>query len=232
MKKTIATFLFLFSMFIATVNAQNIQLHYDFGSALYNEYDGRPLVTSTVEKFQPDKWGSTFFFIDMDYTSKGIVSAYWEIARELQFWKGPFSAHVEYNGGLAGAYSFNNAWLAGATYTYNNPTYTKGFTLSAMYKYIQKLNAPNNAQLTGTWYVNFLNKLYTFSGFADVWTEGNISDNIIFLSEPQFWVNLNALKNVSDDFNLSLGTEVELNYNFGGHDGFHTIPTLAMKWTF
>ena len=32
------------------VKAQNVQLHYDFGSALYDkELDGRPVVTTTVE---------------------------------------------------------------------------------------------------------------------------------------------------------------------------------------
>ena len=48
--------------------AQNIQLHYDFGSALYHSLDTRPKVTTTVEMFKPDRWGSTYFFIDMDYT--------------------------------------------------------------------------------------------------------------------------------------------------------------------
>ena len=82
--------------------AQNIQLHYDFGRSIYDkEMSGRPLLTSTVEMFKPDKWGSTFFFIDLDYTSKGIASGYGEIARELKFWEGPFSIHIEYNGGLS-----------------------------------------------------------------------------------------------------------------------------------
>lgn len=58
-------------------NAQNIQVLYD---------TERDCVTSTVEMFRPDNWGSTFFFVDMDYTPK-VQGAYWEIARELCFWK-------------------------------------------------------------------------------------------------------------------------------------------------
>ena len=51
--------------------AQNVQLHYDFGGALYDkDLDGRPALTSTVEMFKPDKWGSTYFFVDMDYKSR------------------------------------------------------------------------------------------------------------------------------------------------------------------
>ena len=98
MKKIIsALFLCMLLSAVPELQAQNIQLHYDFGRSLYDkDLKGRPLLTSTVEKFHPDNWGSTYFFIDMDYTSEGVASAYWEIARELKFWKGPFSAHLEY----------------------------------------------------------------------------------------------------------------------------------------
>ena len=29
-------------------NAQNVQLHYDFGHSIYDELDGRPKLTTTV----------------------------------------------------------------------------------------------------------------------------------------------------------------------------------------
>ena len=227
-----ALFLCMLLSGVPRLQAQNIQLHYDFGRSLYDkDLQGRPLLTSTVEKFQPDTWGSTYFFVDMDYTSEGVASAYWEIARELKFWKGPFSAHLEYNGGLSKGMSYKNAYLAGATYTFNNASFSKGFTLTAMYKYIQKHQSPNNFQLTGTWYVNFCRNLLTFSGFADWWREETNYGKTIFLSEPQFWVNLNKIKGVNKKFNLSVGSEVELSNNFGGRDGFYVIPTLALKWT-
>ena len=108
---------------------------------------------------------------------------------------------------------------------------TRGFTLTAMYKYIQKHPSPNNFQLTGTWYMNFCKDLLTFSGFADWWREETKYGKTIFLSEPQFWVNLNRIKGVNKNFNLSVGSEVELSNNFGGRDGFYVIPTLALKWT-
>lgn len=87
MKKIIsALFLCMLLSAVPELQAQNIQLHYDFGRSLYDkDLKGRPLLTSTVEKFHPDNWGSTYFFIDMDYTSEGVASAYWEIARELKF---------------------------------------------------------------------------------------------------------------------------------------------------
>ncbi len=237
MKKFFTLFILLVAAFSG--KAQNVQLHYDFGSALYDEdMKGRPVLTSTVEMFKPDKWGSTFFFIDMDYTSKGVAAGYWEIVRELRFWESPFSIHVEYNGGASNRFSYNNAYLGGLTYTYNSNDFSKGYTLTAMYKYIQKHKSPNNFQLTGTWYIHFAkNGLCTFSGFADLWREQTVfmdgtQRDFIFLAEPQLWVNLNKLEKVDDQFNLSIGSEVELSQNFGARKGFYAIPTLAVKWTF
>ena len=45
----------------AALHAQNVQFHYDFGRAAYDRLGDRPLWTTTVEMFKPDKWGSTFF---------------------------------------------------------------------------------------------------------------------------------------------------------------------------
>ncbi len=222
-------------MGFASVSAQNVQMHYDFGRNFYDELSERPLFTSTVEMFHPDGWGSTFFFVDMDYTSKGVASAYWEIAREFRFWKAPVSIHVEYNGGTTNRFSLNNAYLFGATYTYNNKNFSSGFSLTASYKYIEGHQAPHNYQFTGTWYVNFGQRgICSFNGFVDFWREKNYANNTscIFLSEPQFWVNLHKIKGVNEKFKLSIGTEVELSNNFGGRKGFYAIPTIAVKWSF
>lgn len=235
MKKSLFLF-FLLCMGISGI-AQNVQLHYDFGDPLYGkEMAGRPKLTSTVEMFRPDTWGSTFFFVDMDYTSEGVASAYWEIARELKFWKAPLSVHVEYNGGTSNLFSYKNCYLGGLTYSYNDASFSKGFTLTAMYKYIQKIENPNSFQVTGTWYVNFAQDKCSFTGFADFWREKDKITNpygdYIFLAEPQFWVNLNKFKGINPKFNLSVGTEVELSNNFGARDGFYVVPTLALKWSF
>ena len=60
MKTIISTiFLCVLLSFIPELRAQNIQLHYDFGRSLYDkDLKERPLLTSTVEKFHPDTWGS------------------------------------------------------------------------------------------------------------------------------------------------------------------------------
>ncbi len=198
----------------------NLQLHYDMGAE-------RNYFTSTIERFKPDAYGSTFFFVDMNYNAAGPTEAYFEIARQLKFWDGPFAAQIEYNGGLhaeAGMnFQINNAYLAGATYNLNNQDYTKGLSLSVLYKNIQGNSSPHNYQLTGVWYMHLFNSKFSFMGFADFWREKNalLETEFVFLSEPQFWYNINKT--------LSIGGEVELGYNFAGVAGFKACPTIAVK---
>ena len=85
----------------------NVQLHYDFGDAFYgNKLSNRPHLTATVENFKADKWGSTYFFVDLDFGGNTMKSAYAEFSRELRFWEAPIAFHVEYNGGLSGFGSY------------------------------------------------------------------------------------------------------------------------------
>jgi hypothetical protein len=235
--KKLLTILFVL-LVSAFVQAQNVQLFYDFGKD--HQY-----ITSTVEMFKPDKWGSTFFFIDMNYDADNantVSLAYWEIARAIKLGKSPLALHAEFNGGfgqwydegdsLYKGYAINNAWLAGLEYSINSSDFSRGVTFQAMYKYIRD---KNNAsfQLTTVWYLNLLARKVKFNGFADFWREdntffnddGTTSDSkYVFLSQPQIWYNFTE--------NISLGTEIDFNYNFGGAKGFVVNPMLGAKWTF
>jgi hypothetical protein len=102
--------LFLISAFFLslTLKSQDIQLHYDLGK-------NRKYLTSTVEMFKVDPWGSSYYFIDLDYgtaTNQCVSLAYFELTRGLKFWKAPFEIHVEYNGGFGQYYATptNNAY--------------------------------------------------------------------------------------------------------------------------
>ena len=214
-------------------NAQNIQVLYD---------TERDCVTSTVEMFRPDNYGSTFFFVDMDYTPK-VQGAYWEISRELCFWQNSkyswLSLHLEFDGGLNNvAGSFNNAWLTGLTYSGHSKDFSKTWSVSAMYKFIPDTkdaagkSQEHNFQITGVWGINFADGWCTFSGFADFWREMRPwqGTEFIWMSEPQFWVNLNKIKGW-EDINLSIGGEVELSQNFV-EKGFRAMPAIGAKWTF
>ncbi len=213
-----------------SVVSQNIQLHYDMG-------EGRNYLTSTVEMFKPDKCGSTFFFVDMDYSSdernitNGISSAYWEIARAFKWNENQkFMPRVEYNGGVfkldgddTPFVPIENCWLAGVERTWASTDFSKILTLQANYKYI-KDKEDASFQLTAVWTIQMLEGKITFTGFADFWKEEMFwGTDFRFLSEPQLWYNASK--------NLALGGEVEFSNNFLG-DEFNVMPTLGLKYTF
>ncbi len=226
LKSRIFVAVVLFVALAAKVEAQNIQLHYDVR---------RNCATSTVEMFRADNYGSTFFFVDMDFAPKAI-GAYGEISRELCFWKDSklnwLSAHIEYNGGLNNTMSFDNAWLVGATYSGHSKDWSKTWSVSAMYKVIPGNVSVSNFQITGVWNLDFLDHWLSFNGYADFWREIRAwqGTEFIFMAEPQLWVNMNKIKGW-EKVNLSLGTEVELSNNFVAK-GFDIMPTVAAKWTF
>lgn len=227
MKKLLLVFFAI--AFSGVLSAQNIQLHYDFGK-------DRKLFTSTVEMFKPDKYGSTFFFIDMDYSSdprnvdNGVSLAYWEIARAFK-WKETqaIMPRVEYNGGvfkLDGATTpyipIENCLLAGVEHTWASADFSKIFSLQANYKHIQD-KEDASFQLTAVWTLKMLKGKLVFDGFADFWKEDMFwGTSYRFLTEPQIWYNFCP--------NFAIGSEIEISNNFV-KDGAQVNPTLAIKYT-
>lgn len=221
---------------IATASAQNLQLHYDFRKSLHGkEVASGNYLTSTFEMFKPDKWGSTFMFVDFDYSlDRGNIGlVYGEIARDFKIGNCPVMPHIEFNGGLGNGFSIDNAYLVGASY----PFKVGNFFMSTYVAY--KLNAfmktSHDAQWTMSWTGTMFDNILTFSGFVDVWSENKnktgvgptSGKRIVFLSEPQLWLN------VTDHF--SIGSEVELSYNFINaykESKFYAMPTIAAKWNF
>ncbi len=231
MQKIIFLSLFIFSL---VTKAQNLQVHYDFGT-------DRNHITTTFEMFKPDKLGSTFFFVDMDYSSnnvKGISLAYLEVARVLKTKKMPFGIHAEFNGGFGSyekegvnySYTINNAALLGVDYTLTAKDFSKGISAKILYKYITDKHDAS-FQITTVWFLNFWKKKMTFKGFTDFWREdfdfnfdGKTDAKYVFLTEPQIWYHITN--------HFDVGGEIEFSNNFAGKSGFYTRPTFAVKWKF
>ena len=226
----------LFSLSVvafASLNAQNLQLHFDPRRSIYGKDDfQKNYLTATFEMFKPDKWGSTFMFVDFDFSSdKGNMGlVYGEIARDFKIDGFALMPHLEFNGGLGNGFIIDNAYLVGLSY----PFKAGNFFMSTYAAY--KLNAfkknSHDVQWTLTWTGNFLDNKLTLSGFADIWTQDkrdiqgnslNDGKKVVFLSEPQIWYNLTE--------HFSMGSEIELSYNFY-RDKFYAIPTVAAKWNF
>ena len=237
--------LFLISYFLfSSVVAQNIQLHYDFGRNIYShEEAGRQKVTLTLEQFKSDKWGSWYYFVDVDLSRHFVEGAYAEISREMKLGKeSPFAAHVEFNGGLNRFGSFQNAALLGGAWNGHNSDFSTTYSVQLLYKQFFKSYSKNSmenplgtrayasAQLTGVWSTKFANKKCTFSGFIDFWRgeKANHHGQLVILTEPQLWYHVND--------HLSFGSEVEISNNFifntYNNKTFFVNPTLAAKWNF
>lgn len=133
-KRTLAAAVAAIICSVLSLKAQtNIQLFHDAGK-------DRGHLTTTIEGFYSDKWGSTFFFVDHDFNSRNASDkvyapsgTYMEISRALNFWSGtrlaPLSLHVEYNGGVYKGYTINNAFLAGAKLFMHNADFRNTLTL-------------------------------------------------------------------------------------------------------
>lgn len=219
-----------------SANAQNIQLHYDFGRNIYTgEEAGRQKVTVTLEQFKADQWGSWYYFVDVDMSRHFTESAYTEISREFNLSKeSPFAAHVEYDGGLSKGGSFQQAGLAGFAYNGHTADFSKTWSVQLLYKHFFKSYANTHsyasAQLTGVWGLNFLANKLSFAGFIDFWRGEKVNGHgcLVVLSEPQLWYNFNK--------HFSVGTEWEFSNNFvynadpTSTKTFFVNPTLAVKW--
>lgn len=219
------------------VGAQEIQVHFDPRHALHADVAPRNYVTVTFQAAFSDKMGSTYGFIDMDFSrGKGNIGlAYLELKRDFSFGSFPLMAHVEFNGGISlgkdnSGFSIPNAYLAGAAW---KPFRKANVTLFTLYKYNSFQKGSHDVQFSCMWAHTFAKGKFTVSGFADFWTEnrnrvitGNEGKKVILLTEPQFWYN------VSHHF--SVGTEIEISNNFYAsyRNKVYVCPTVAAKWNF
>ena len=229
-------FFALLGVVALSADAQNIQLHYDFGRNIYPDEEAeRQKVTVTVEQFKADNWGSWYYFVDLDLSRKFFRSAYTEISREFNLGKqSPIAAHIEYDGGINLGGSFQQAALLGAAYNGHTADFSKTWSVQMLYKRFFKsydnTSAYNSVQLTGVWGINFAAGKGTFSGFIDFWRgeKANGHGQLVILTEPQIWYNVTK--------NISFGSEIEISdnfiYNTYNDKSFFINPTLAFKWNF
>ena len=203
------------------VFSQNLQLHYEASG-------DREYLVSTLEMFKPDQYGSTFWFVDMEYNTPGVKNgnlAYWEIARSITLPVNNLSATIEYNDGVASDFPITQVWLVGLNYYLD-----LGFValpVDVLYRAAQGADSPD-FQVTTSWYVPLMDGNIEFSGFFDFLSQdefGTEDKELVILGEPQLWYNANE--------HLSIGTEVEISNNFVfGADGIQALPTVGLRWTF
>lgn len=206
------------------------------------------MMTATIEQQSLDRFGDTFYFVDMSWRDQGAVNANWKFMRNLRFWRPPFALHLRYDGGLRfrdyapstertkPAFSLNDAFMLGGSYTYLSPTRRTMLQLIPLYKYIKGAEQPHNFELCGVWRFASASGLFTATGFFSWWRQelkapGWGSTTFKFMSQPQLWCNLNRIRGVAPDFNLSVGTELRVSKNVDAPQWI-VAPTLGLKWSF
>ncbi len=205
----------------SVTTAQNFQLHYEASGE-------REFFVTTLEMFKPDQYGSTFWFVDMEYSAPGVRAislSYWEIARSFTLPIKNLSATAQYNDGVANFGSLGQVWLVGVNYYLD-----LGFIAlptDILYRAAQGAGSAD-FQITTTWFVPLMDGNVELSGFLDIWSQdefGSDDKQIVILGEPQLWYNANK--------HLSIGGEVEISNNFVfGADGVQALPTIGLRWTF
>jgi len=236
------------------VKAQtNLQVQYDFG-------EDRHQITSTIEGFYNDKWGNTFFFVDIDFKHRqqdGNLApdgAYLELARCLNFWKdtklSPLSVQVEYNGGRYRSFGINHAFLAGVDYFVHSKDFRNTFNFKVLYKKIlyedPSFESAIPMQFTFVWGMQNLFGVtgLRFCGFADFWWEDHkvapFRDGQYIWDEARiarvtFLAEPQLWYQVGRHFgceNLNVGGEAELSIDFGSAKGYWLRPCVGLKWVF
>ncbi len=225
--KTLFLLLFLPAALLAqTKNVfVNLQLHRDFD---------REAFTSTLEFFELDKLGTTFFFTDYDYYSTGQTGSYFEIARNFSLIKlkpSIINLAVQYNDGvldidgkfgkqiprtvLGGVAVSNLIW---------GPAY---FEVQGLAR--QEFGAKLGWQFTGVWSVPIPKTPLQFLGYIDWFNHYYHDQFTVVQTEPQLLLRSGQ---------WAVGSEVEISRNLSAaytkQDGFsykkwYVHPTVFVR---
>lgn len=249
----------LFGLLLSPLSAQlQLELQYDFRhlTAKDNPVVTPEIMVLTTSYLGFDKCGSTYFFSDFSFNGSqyGLGGLYYEISRELQFWKIPISIHLEYNGGFQFASSkteavgitFSNTPMIGVGSSHifqTNNRYIDQLALSGYLAYRCNILKDHNfggdnwgkltshdAQFTVVWDFRFFKERLQITGFADLYSDDlMVGSGKVFklYTEPQFWY-FPVRK-------FAIGGEIKMGYNFferpeADSPSFYAFPSLGIKW--
>ncbi len=220
---------------LAQVKTTELQFHYNFGKHLYKkELSGMTPVMSTLVHYSEDPWGANFILMDMGISGQGMDRMQTMAYRDLRFWDAPIALHLGYDGGLTNSASFHNAITTGVDYVFKHSKYDFSLSTIVGYRHDFKDAKPHNIQVSSILGWTSWNRLWSINNFLNVRSSnlGTEQSSLIFFMRPQLWLNINQFVGMPDALNLSIGSEVRLQYDTAISNKFYALPSLAMKWTF
>lgn len=206
----------------------NTQLHWDFH---------REITTATIEIFEADRWGTTFFFTDFDFDTAGQSGSYVEISRGLKLLSignSSVNASLQFNDGLlSGDTEFGKGiprTVLGGISLSELQFGTAIFKIQVLAR--QEFAADLGWQLTGVWDWKIPKIPVEFLGYVD-WNSNETGHQPVSIqTEPQLQIHWN---------HWALGSEVEISRNFSGawtkNNGFeyhqwYVHPTIYLRAIF
>ena len=217
-----------------TATAQTTaEIHYDFGRHVYNDLSGEKPILIKLGHLSYDKWGRNYGYIRLNPASERLYDLDARLQRDIKFVDAPLALHLEYHGAMRYMADRTHAISSGISYRFHNEYVD--LTVAPSYRYDFGYEKPHNFQLWGDAAWTSWNRVWTIRGFAVLRTNLGADEarrRVIFRAEPQVWCNVNQFVGVPDELNLSIGTELRMEYNTLLPEAFHVRPTIAAKWTF
>lgn len=201
-------------------------------------------VAATIQAYGQDGFGDTYARSDFAFKKEpfSLTAAYLEVARTLVFWKNTqfkdIGIHAEFNGFL----NMDNCnWLFGLDYTLPLKDLVK---VSLLYKTFNGgAFATVPVQLSVLWDMKnlFSVKGLEFKGTAKIWGEdtkywyydedplAHAPAYFKITATPQLWYSMGQFFGWDG---LSIGGEVNLDYNYLGMSGLFVYPFAGVRISF
>lgn len=233
--------IFLFFCFAKLAAAQQLQLHYDFRHTAYPSLNRQNFPSLNFEYFKDgDSTGSFLLKAQADF--KGEKSspgqAFFQITKNLRYWKPKVFLSLMYSGGLGVAppsygYFINNSYGAGLA----KNIFWKGtvFNFALLYRYNALPKASHDAQFNFYCWKGFLNYRLQISGSIVAFTQNRDvgsaftqelhGKKLAFYGDPQIWWKVFG--------KTSIGTRLSLYYHvLTEKNQVQVYPTLGVKQAF
>ncbi|MDX2071124.1 MAG: DUF5020 family protein [Haliscomenobacter sp.] len=223
------------------LQAQQLQLHYDFRHSIDPELHRRNFSYLSFEYFNAnDSLGSFLLKAQMDFNGEknNIGQLFLQVSQNLRFWKPKVFMALNFTGGLgvtppSYGYYLSNSFGLGAAY----PFQWKGAWMNASMGYRYNTFAKPSHDLQGTLYFGkgFFNyKLLVAGSFVaysenrnhgNEWTKDLRGKKLAFFGDPQIWYRIKG--------KYSIGSRYSMFYHVLTSE--HTLqvyPSLALKREF
>ncbi|GAB3944079.1 DUF5020 family protein [Spirosoma harenae] len=232
------TFLIIFYLTFGLVQAQQLQLHYDFRHSLDPDLNRRNFASLSYEYFKSnDSTGSFLLKMQTDFSGENnnVGQLFLQVSKNIRFWKPKVYLALTYTGGLGVAppsygYYLTNTFGVGVAYPFQWKS--AWFSTSLVYRYNAFPKASYDPQLTFYFGRGFFNYRIMIAGSLVAWSENRNQGNeftkdmsgkkIAFFGDPQCWVKLTKT--------VSIGTRINLFYHtLTNANQVQVYPTLALK---